>query len=185
MSADDDDAALVERCLAGESAAWTALVERHGPLVWGVARRAGLTADDEADVFQNTWHTAVEELPRLRDAAAFPGWIARVAHHQTMRVRRSYGIARRSMPHVAREDVDERMPDAPLGEIEDRHRVAAAVARIGRRCADLLRALYYEDPQPAYSEIASRLGMRIGSVGPTRARCLEKLEGELGGRASR
>jgi RNA polymerase sigma factor (sigma-70 family) len=184
VTVDDEDAALVGRCLAGESRAWTLLVERHGPVVWAVARRSGLTSDDEADVFQNTWRVAVEELSRLREPAAFPGWIARIARHQTMRVRRSYGIARRSMPHVAREDVDERLPDAAVTEIEERRKVTIAVGRIGRKCADLLRVLYYEDPQPGYADIAQRLGMRIGSIGPTRARCLEKLEKELGSRAA-
>jgi RNA polymerase sigma factor (sigma-70 family) len=176
---DETDAALVARCVGGDSGAWTRLVERHGPVVWAVARRAGLCADDEADVFQNAWRVAVEELPRLREPAAFAGWIARIARHQTMRMRRGYAIARRSMPHVAREDVDERLPDAALAEFDDRRKVADAVKRIGRKCQDLLQALYYEDPQPAYAEIAERLEMRVGSIGPTRARCLEKLEKEM------
>ena len=180
-----DDETLVTRCLAGESRAWTALVERYGPVVWGVARRAHLSPDDEADVFQNTWRVAVEELARIRNRAAFAGWIAQIARHQSMRIRRGYGIARRSMPYVARDDVDDRLPDESLSEIEERHRVGSAVDRIGRKCAELLRALYYEDPPPAYTAVAARLGMRIGSIGPTRARCLEKLEKELGdGRAA-
>jgi RNA polymerase sigma factor (sigma-70 family) len=181
MTADDE--ALVTRCLAGEARAWDALVSRHGALVWAVARRAGLTPDDEADVFQNTWHIAIEELPRLRRAGAFSSWIAGIARHQTMRVRRGYGIARRAMPHVAKDEAIEAHPDAPLSELEERQKVATAIERIGRRCRDLLRALYYEDDSPAYSDVASRLAMPIGSIGPTRARCLEKLEKEMTGRA--
>ena len=132
-----------------------------------------------------TWLVAVEELSRLREHDAFRGWIARIASHQALRVRRDYGIARRSMPSVARADVDERRPDASLAEIEERHAVASAVERIGRRCAELLRALYYEEPQLAYADIARRMGMRIGSIGPTRARCLGKLQRQLDGDASR
>jgi RNA polymerase sigma factor (sigma-70 family) len=179
-SANDDDATLVARCLDGESAAWSELVERYGPVVWAVARRAGLTAEDEADVFQNTWRVAVEELSKLRERAAFAGWITQIARHQTMRVRRGYGIARRSMQWVAREDVDNTAPEESLEEIETRSSVSLAVDRIGERCAQLLRALYFEAPPPAYTDIAKRLGMRIGSIGPTRARCLEKLQKELG-----
>lgn len=181
---EQDDAALISRCIAGEGSAWSELVERHGPIVWAVARRAGLGDADEADVFQNTWRIAVEELPRLREPAAFGGWIARIAQHQASRMRRGYGIARRSLPHVAREDRDETRPEQPMDALEERHRVSSAIERIGRKCADLLRVLYYEDPQPAYTEIAKRLDMRIGSIGPTRARCLEKLEKELGGHAA-
>jgi RNA polymerase sigma factor (sigma-70 family) len=180
MSGEADDATLVTRCVHGDGAAWSALVDRYGPVVWAIARRARLDGDDEADVFQNTWRVAVEELPRLREPAAFAGWITQIARHQTLRMRRGYGIARASMPHVAREDVDESRPDASIVEVEERHKVAEAVSRIGAKCAELLRALYYEEPPPAYTEVAKRLGMRIGSIGPTRARCLEKLEKELG-----
>jgi RNA polymerase sigma factor (sigma-70 family) len=175
-----DDATLVTRCLDGDGRAWTLLVERYGPVVWALARRADLSPDDEADVFQNTWRVAVEELSKLRERAAFAGWIAQITRHQAMRLRRGYGIARRSLPHAAREDIDESRPDESLLQLEARREVGSAVERIGRRCADLLRALYYEEPPPAYTEIASRLGMRIGSIGPTRARCLEKLQKELG-----
>ena len=180
---DDDDAALVARCLGGESRAWSALVLRHGPLVYAVARRAGLSADDQADVFQNTWHVAIEELRRLRDSAAFPGWIARIARHQSMRVRRSYGIARRAMPHVAKEDLDLALPDVALAALDERRKVALAIGRIGRRCRELLEALYYGDSPVEYREVSERLAMPIGSIGPTRARCLEKLEREIGGHA--
>jgi len=175
----DDASELVARCRDGDGRAWTALVERFGPVVWAVARRAGLSADDEADVFQNTWRVAFEEIARLREPAAFPAWIGRVARHQAMRLRRGYGISRRSMPYVAREDVDESEPDAPLAELEERRKVGSAVEKIGRKCKDLLHALYYEDPQPAYVDLARRLAMPVGSIGPTRARCLEKLEKEL------
>lgn len=181
---DSDDATLVTRCLDGESRAWTLLVERYGPVVWGLARRSGLSADDEAEVFQNTWRVAVEDLANLRERAAFAGWIVQIARHQSLRVRRGYGIARRAMPHVAREDLDERQPDESILEIERRRKVGSAVERVGEKCADLLRALYYEEPPPAYTEIAKRLGMRIGSIGPTRARCLEKLQKELGDEAA-
>lgn len=178
------DAALVERCLAGDGAAWGLLVERHGPLVWAVARRLGLSRADAEDVFQNTWTIALEELARVRERDRVAAWIGRVARHQAMRVRRGYGIARRAHPHVAREDLDDTLPDEELARLEERGRVAAALGRLGGRCADLLRALYHQTPRPAYTEIAARLDMRIGSIGPTRARCLEKLEKELDGGAA-
>jgi len=180
MTAVRDDASLVAACLGGEARAWSSLVDRYGPVVWAIAKRASLSPDDQAEVFQNTWIVAVEEMTRLREPAAFAGWISQIARHQSLRIRRGYGIARKSMAHVAREDVDESRPEEPVTVLEERRRVGDAVGRIGRKCADLLRALYYEDPPPAYTEVAKRLGMRIGSIGPTRARCLEKLEKELG-----
>lgn len=176
-----DDPRLVEACLAGEQASWDALIERHGALVWAVAGRAGLSRADQADVFQNTWSTVLEELPRLRRPDRFAPWVARIARHQAMRVRRGYGIARRAMPKVAREDVDPVTPVEAVTEIEQRAVVHDALTRIGERCANLLRLLYFTVPQPAYDDIARTTGMRIGSIGPTRARCLERLRGTLGG----
>jgi RNA polymerase sigma factor (sigma-70 family) len=174
------DADLVARCIDGDARAWDALVERHGPLVWAVAHRAGLSDADAADVFQNTWAIAVEELDRVRRPEQVVRWIGRVARHQAMRVRRGYGIARRARERIAREDVDMRVPDEELAALERRSLMDAALAAVGGRCADLLQALYYERPSPAYADLADRLGMRIGSIGPTRARCLEKLRKELG-----
>jgi RNA polymerase sigma factor (sigma-70 family) len=174
------DGALVALCLDGDGTAWSTLVERHGPLVWAVAHRMRLSRADAEEVFQNTWTIALEELSRVRQRERVGAWIGRVARHQSLRVRRGYGIARRAREHVAREDVDETLPEEELVRLEERGRVAVALERIGERCARLLRALYHEAPRPAYTEIAERLGMRIGSIGPTRARCLQKLEGELG-----
>jgi RNA polymerase sigma factor (sigma-70 family) len=178
---DGGDAALVADCLAGDRSAWDALLERHGPLVWAVARRAGLDDEDAADVFQNTWIIALEELSRIREPALFGRWLGRVARHQCMRVRRGYGIARKALPNVARQDVDETVPDEELVRLEDRSRVHAALDRVGERCAGLLRLLYMDSASPAYAEIADRLDMRIGSIGPTRARCLQRLRGLLEG----
>ncbi len=179
--AERDDGALVAACLDGDGSAWEALIARHGALVWAVARRAGLDEDDAADVFQNTWTIALEELSRVREPQHFARWVGRVARHQSMRVRRGYGIARKALPRVAREDIDVNVPDEELVRIEERGRVHAALARVGDRCDALLRLLYLETVRPAYDEIAARLGMRIGSIGPTRARCLQRLRGMLDG----
>lgn len=175
------DAELVALCIDGDDAAWTQLVERHGAVVWAVANRMGLSAEDAADVFQATWRTAIEELDRVRDPAAIGGWLARVARHQSMRLRRGYGIARKSREHVAREDLDATLPDEGIERIEQQNRVREALSRVGDRCAQLLGALYYEDPTPSYDAIAARFGMRIGSIGPTRARCLARMMELMGG----
>lgn len=175
----EGDAVLVARSIEGDDGAWQTLVDRHGPVIWAVAKRAGLTPDDAADVFQNTWTVAVTDLERIRDPGRFGAWIARVARHQCMRVRRRYGIARRSYEHVAREDAVFDLPDEELAKIEDRGRVARALKRIGERCLKLLKALYYRTPKPSYQWISKRFGMSVGSIGPTRARCLEKLEARL------
>ncbi len=176
----DGDAALVSRCMDGDEAAWAALVRRHGPVVWTIARRAGLADADAADVYQTTWRIAVESLPRLRDAERFSAWIARTAHFQTMRSLRTLCSTRRTLARIEPRETDDAAPEDDLARIEFRRVVAEAMGRIGDRCARLLRALYYDDPTPAYADIARRLSMRVGSIGPTRARCLARLKDALG-----
>lgn len=177
---DLDDAALVARCLGDDDDAWAALVARHGPLAWGVIRRAGLHADDAADVYQTVWLAAFQQLPRLRDPSRFPGWIARTAHIQALRLRRGYGISRRVLARVPVRETDDRVPDEEIQAMEERSRVALALDTVGERCAALLRLLYFERPAPAYQDISARLAMPVGSIGPTRARCLERLAKRLG-----
>ena len=93
MSSGRDDAGLVAACLSGDTRAWSELVDRYGPLVWAIAKGASLSSDDQADVFQNSWIVAVEDLPRLREPAAFAGWIRQIARHQSLRIRRGYGLS--------------------------------------------------------------------------------------------
>lgn len=176
----DDDATLVGRCLGDDRAAWEQLVARHGPLAWAVIRRAGLSPEDAADVYQVTWLAALEQLPQIREPSRFPAWIARTAHVQALRIRRGYGISRRVLSRIRPRELDERVPDDEIAALEDRSRVATALGAIGDRCAALLRLLYFESPALAYRDISSRLRMPVGSIGPTRARCLEKLARRLG-----
>lgn len=186
----DDDAALVARCLdgrgngdgngRGDEDAWAELVARHGPVAWAAIRRAGLSGDDAADVYQTAWLAALESLPRLRHRERFGGWIARTAQLQAIRLRRTYGITRRVLGRIEPAEFDEAEPHEDLSRLEQRARMTRALARVGERCETLLRVLYFEDPSPAYTDIAKRMGMPIGSIGPTRARCLEKLERILG-----
>jgi RNA polymerase sigma factor (sigma-70 family) len=178
-----NDADLVARCLDGDEEAWATLVRRHGPLVWAIARRDGLSEEDAADVYQTTWRIAVESLARIRDASRFPAWIARIAHFQTMRALRSMCATRRTLERIEPRDLDDALPEAEIEALERRRAVGDAMDRIGERCAGLLRALYFDQPTPPYAEIAARLAMPIGSIGPTRARCLSRLRDELGGAA--
>lgn len=173
---DVSDPALVAACLRGDGRAWRRLVDRHGPLVWAVARRSGLSDSDAAEVFQNTWTIALEDLSALRKPSRVAAWLGRIAQHQALRTRRGYAIARNAHPHVAREDVSHELPADELERLETRGRVGRALARLGGRCKELLEALYMEPTRPSYDDLAERFDMSVGSIGPTRGRCLEKLK---------
>lgn len=177
------DARLVARCLEGDTRAWGALVKRHERLVYAVARSWRLADDDLADVFQEVFAALVRGLPRLRDARTLVRWLSstteRLARTTALRRRREAGL--RTGDDTALDGLGS--GDAPVGAdlelLERQALVRLALAGIAERCRRLLTALYYDDPPPAYAELARRLGVPVGSLGPTRARCMERLRAEL------
>jgi RNA polymerase sigma factor (sigma-70 family) len=170
------DPALVQACLRGEESAWEELVDRYERLVYSIPRRLGLSAADADDVFQNVFATLVRRLGDLRDQSRLSAWLI------TTTYRESWRIGKRAERHAP---LDERMADAaapPLDEVarwEREQLVRQALRRLDDRCRDLVTALFLEPDTPGYQAIAERLGMSVGSIGPTRARCFKRLEGIL------
>ncbi len=180
----EQDARLVGLCLRGEPGAWEALVRRHERLVYAVGRSYRLSDADLADVFQEVFAALVKGLPRLRDARTLVRWVAstteRVARATALRRRREWALSAGD-PHeaAARLASAEGPVGADLERLEEQAMVRLALAALPERCRRLLSALYYEDPPPPYGELSRRLGVPVGSLGPTRARCFEKLRAAL------
>jgi RNA polymerase sigma factor (sigma-70 family) len=171
-------ARLVEAAAGGDRRAWDALVDEFGGLVWAVARAHRLSDADAADVAGATWLALVEHLDRLRQADRVGPWLATTARRECLRILRE---ARRQVP--TGDDFAERAADASdvAGDLLTEERDAAlwrAFGRLPARDQALLRLLV-ADPQPSYEEISAALQMPIGSIGPTRARSLERLRREL------
>jgi RNA polymerase sigma factor (sigma-70 family) len=173
------DEALMLACQKGDPAAWEALVERYQRLIYTIARRAGLDEEQSADVFQRVFTTLVEHLDRIDQPAQIGAWLVTTARHEAWRVSR-----REKSPSIfisiaeARMDPmvdDGPLPDEELLRLEEQHKVRAAVAALDQRCRRLLFLLFYQPDPPSYTEIATLVGMSEGSIGPTRARCLQKL----------
>ncbi len=181
------DARLVERCLAGDTRAWEALVQRHERLVYAVARAYRLGDDDLGDVFQEVFAALVKGLPRLRDPRSLVRWLSsttdRIARAAAFRQRRERALST-SHP-VTLEKLDSGAPaiGADLERLEGEALVRLAFAGLGGRCRELLSALYYRDDPPSYADLARALGIPLGSLGPTRARCLKRLRELLAGLA--
>lgn len=159
---------------SGEQAAWDGLVERFGRLVWSVVRGFRLDAASAADVSQTVWLRLVENVSRIRDPERLASWLATTARNESIRAKRKLD---RSVPTMFEFDVvDDTV--APLDErmIRDEGiaRVAAAFNDLAPQCQDLLRLLT-ADPPLDYETIATIVERPIGSIGPTRARCLERL----------
>ena len=171
-------AELVAAAADGDSTAWEQLVDRYARLVWAITRGFSLSASDAADVSQTTWLRAVENLSRLRDPEHLGGWLASTARHECLRILRRNG--REVIGADADLDVEsgEPTPESVVLDNERDQMLWASLGEIPQRCQVLLRALATEPP-PSYQEIAAALGMPIGSIGPTRSRCLDYLKKRL------
>jgi RNA polymerase sigma factor (sigma-70 family) len=158
----------------GNECAWSELVDRYGQLVWSVVRGYRLDAASAADVTQTVWLRLVEHCDRIRDPERLPGWLARTAQNEALRVLRQQ---QRVRPTELYDDiVDEAASayDERLIADERQRAVLHALAELPDGCQELLRLLA-TDPPLDYSTIADLLGRPIGSIGPTRQRCLGKL----------
>lgn len=180
--ADRADAALVDRCLRGEESAWTDLVARYERLVFSIALREGLTTEDAADVAQTVFEALLKVVRSARTADNLAAWLVTVTRRQSWRIRTS------NSRHGSLEG-DNDLTHLPVNdrtaEIDSAVWVYGGLQRLGEPCRSLLLALYFEAEEPSYAEIAARLGRPVGSIGPTRARCLERLREALGAEAAR
>ena len=180
----NDDAALVRRCVAGDGTAWTLLVERYQRLVYAIVRRAGLDEHAAADVFQTVFARLIEHLPRLNDPGRLQAWIVTTAKREAIlqhsRARRTVSLTRPdddTHEALVAEPPDESpLPEEALAELQLLHRLRLALHELDARCRDLLVMMFADDDEkPSYEGMAQRLQMPVGSLGPTRARCLDKL----------
>jgi RNA polymerase sigma factor (sigma-70 family) len=167
-------AELVRAAADGDQAAWQELVDRYNGLVWSVARAHRLSTVDASDVVQTTWLRLVEHLSRLQDPERVGAWLATTARRECLRTLRhsARNLPTEEVPEVVAET---RVESALLAEERDRA-LWQAFGGLSERCQILLRILV-ADPPPSYEEIGAALDMPIGSIGPTRARCLERLRG--------
>lgn len=177
-------ASLLARASSGDQAAWNVIVERYANLLWSVGRAHRLGTADAADVVQTTWLRLVENLGRIQDPERLAGWLVTTARRECLRVlRRSGREFVGAADDAAAEMVDELAPalDAALLEQERDAALWQCFSRLSERCQHLLRVLMAAEP-PAYAEVSEALGMPIGSIGPTRMRCLDRLR-EITGQA--
>ena len=168
---------LVTRAQHGDQQAWNTLVKRYAPLVWSICRRYRLSSADTCDVGQTVWLRLVAQLDKMRDPTALAGWIATTTWRECGKARR----AARPFPTASRELDTGNLPDTATEAAEtqllaaERHAaLRQAFTCLPPSCQQLL-AMLTEDPPVPYAQISARLGIPVGSIGPTRRRCLQKL----------
>jgi RNA polymerase sigma factor (sigma-70 family) len=181
--AQQDDRQLIAACLGGESDAWEALISRYQRLIYSIPLKARLSPDDAADIFQSVSLKLYEKLATLRDHDKISSWLITTATRECWRLS---ARNRREAPPAGfggEDDVDPTADipaTAPLADeeretFERAQAVRQAIESLPDRCRELVTMLFYQ-PDWSYSEIAQRMSMPVPSIGPTRARCLEKLK---------
>jgi RNA polymerase sigma factor (sigma-70 family) len=174
-------AGLLREARQGSEQALGQIVTELSPVLWQVARAAGLSSSDAEDVLQTVWMRLVQHLDDIHTSAALTGWLVVTARREAWRVR---GAERKQLP-VDRESFDA-LPAQEAGSedqviTDDQRRTLwRAIGQLSWRCQELLRIVAFV-PRPDYAAVAAELGMPIGSIGPTRGRCLAKLRALLAG----
>jgi len=171
------DRDLIVDCRNGDLGAWRQLLDRYERLVFSVPRRYGLSREDAADITQLTFTILFQSMDTLSEDSTLGAWLTTVARRHTWRrldrKRREeagwYGNSSEKILMLEDTGTD----DIELWELT--RWLAYGLSHVGKPCQDLLSALYLDPDQPSYAEVAARLGMAVGSVGPTRIRCLERL----------
>jgi RNA polymerase sigma factor (sigma-70 family) len=174
-------ARLVSRAATGDQDAWNEIVERYAPLVYAICRRYRLSDRDIEDVGQQVWALLAQHTGRLREPATLPGWLATTTARECLRTRRT---AQRSGPLAGWQEEQARFADDAAIDVEilaaERDAaLRAAVAELPPRGRHLL-AMLMHDPPYSYQEISAKLGIPVGSIGPLRARCMDRLRRSTG-----
>lgn len=185
MDQPDGLSAMVARARDGDQDAWNDLVERYLPLVGGVIARGGLRGADAEDVNQTVWLRLVEHLAEIREPQALPGWIVTTTRRECLRVHRRQSRLVSVDPQVGSQlEPEPTDPGIDGGLLEDERRQALrdGLAELPADRRTLL-LLLLEDPPVPYREVSERLGIPMGSIGPTRVRALAQLRNSAAFRA--
>ncbi len=182
MYEDLSDIDLLQRCRAGQAGAWATLVRRYQRLIYTVALRGGLPEAAAADVFQITFARLFENLHRIDDDSRVRAWLVTTAKRETLlqaeQARRQVDLGDDSEdPEQGMAALPDPAPLAPelLSQLQESDLLRRAVAQLDPKAREFVEFVFLQDDPPSYGEIAARLGIAEGSIGPTRMRCLDKL----------
>lgn len=174
------DARLVKECIRGNEDAWAALIDKYKALIYSIPVKYQLQPQEAADVFQAVCMELLTRLPDLRDARALPKWLIQVAHHECFRVKRQ-----RQRVTSSDSETDLPEPETPalaeslVVQTQQEQILRQAIHTLSPQCSRLVEALFFESPARPYAEIASELGLAVGSIGFTRQKCMERLRHAL------
>ena len=176
------DAELLEACRRGDEQAWNLVVERYQRLIAAVPRRAGLSEDLTAEVFQEVFLALLEKLDDIDQPERLRAWLVTTAKFKTWRIVAKEKIRRKTGAEIEEEEegffeIPDESPlaDEVLIELEEQHLVRTAISNLDERCRTMLTMLYLNEPTASYSAVAAAVGVSETSISPLRARCLKKM----------
>ncbi len=172
------DARLIAACLAGDEQAWKTLIERYSRLIYTIPLRFGFTKGVADEIFQETCLVLLEKLDTLQDRERLHPWLVTVTRRACIHHMRRTG----KVETVALVETDKPTEGTLEGQVlrmEEERRVQEALEKLDPRCRTLIQELFFRDPPLTYEALAAELEMSLGSVGPTRARCLEKMRRKI------
>lgn len=174
---DESDRLLIGLCRKGDDRAWERLVDRYERLVFSIPLNYGLSRADAADITQTTFVILLQSLRGSTKIERLGPWLATVARRHTWRLlERGRREGTGEYENLAESAVLIGKPDADSVEHwEMTEWLHNGLSLISEPCRTLLLALYFDPEEPSYEEVAARLGRPVGSIGPTRARCLSDL----------
>ena len=173
-----DVAGLVRLAAEGDLQAWERLVDQYARLIWAITGDFKLVESDAADVAQTTWLRLLEHIDRIEYPARVGSWLAATARHECLRC-----VAAKKRVVLSHDDDELGLKGVMAAEPEVDERLLAdertqtvreALARLPMRWQRLLEMLMADPPVP-YADISDELGLPVGSIGPTRGRCLAQL----------
>lgn len=173
------DPEIVSRCLSGDGQAWEALIMRYRRLIYSVPVKFGFATADCSDVYQTICLKLLEHLHELKDERKVSAWLITTTKRQCI-LMRSHRLRESSTDDDfdASADPGLNVEDVSI-QTEEQQTVRDAVEELPEKCRNLLAMLYFDANNPSYEEISQKLNMPVPSIGPTRARCLEKLRAGL------
>ncbi len=174
----ESDYDLIVACRNNDTNAWERLLDTYQRLVFSIPLNYGLTHDDAADITQLTFTIFLQSLETLREDSNLGAWLATVARRHTWRLLKRYHREQATSDIEVIKDLGWNDPNTTnvLERWEVLEWLHAGLTRLDDRCHKLIIALYFDPQQVSYFEIAERLGIPVGSIGPTRARCLKRLK---------
>jgi len=163
-------------CLEGDSVAWETLVNRYRKLIYHFPSQERINSDLADEVFQETCLALYKQLPKINQTEDLSFWIANVAQRITWK---TINASRKSQGEAISEIYDiespDKIPEENLITKLNQHHIRRALLSMKEKCKNLLFMLFFSDDESDYKKIANTLGIPIGSIGPTRNRCLDKL----------